>query len=160
MSNLKLPKMTIAGLKRFKYGATIAYKTTIEWNADKTKCGIYHHNSLIAVIDESGTRGHKRIISVSSAGYASKTTIHRLRVILHENTNGYYGARIKDYTAYITCSQSHYTGGFMHEFSGRRFYSVIVNDYPTGILGINGRDEMLEGVSNLITYESIYDGIH
>lgn len=147
MSNLKMPKMTIGNLRNITNGhdKTIAYKTDIVWNVDKTKCGIYHHNSLIAVIDESGYKGHERIVSVSTAGYASMTTIARIRKILHDNTHGYYGARIKDYTPYITCDQSHYTGGFMYDISGNRFFTVIVN---------NGNS------SNLITDETFYNGIH
>lgn len=147
MSNLKLPGMTIANLKRVrKTDGPIGYKTDIMWNADKTKVGIYHHNSLIAVIDESGTKGHRRIVSVSTAGWHSKTTIDRLNRILYQNTNGYYGARIKDYTAYLTCTQSHYTGGGMYDvLNGHKFVSIIVND---------------DMPSNVITDESLYNGVH
>lgn len=145
VSNLKLPTMTIANLKRIHpRDGRIGYKTDIVWNADKTKVGIYHHDNLIAVIDESGHLGHERIVSVSDAGWASKTTIDRLNRILGENTRGYYGARIHQFTDYITCTQSHYTGGFIYPLS-RRFYSIIVNgDNP----------------SNLITDESLYNGVH
>lgn len=145
MSNLKLPTMTIANLKRVKpRGGKIGYATDIMWNADKTKVGIYHHDNLIAVIDESGHLGHERIVSVSDAGWASKTTIDRLNRVLRENTRGYYGARIQQFTDYIECSQSHYTGGFIYPLSSR-FYSIIVND---------------DNPSNLITDESLYNGIH
>jgi hypothetical protein len=144
MTNLKLPTMTIENLKRVRpRDGKIGYATDIMWNADRTKVGIYHHQSLIAVIDESGHLGHQRIISFSNGGWDSKTTIHRLHLILRENTRGYYGARIQQFTGYVTCTQSHYTGGFMHELSSR-FYSIIVND---------------DNPSNLITDESLYNGV-
>lgn len=144
MSNLKLPTMTIENLKKVRpRDGRIGYKTNIMWNENRTKVGIYHHNSLIAVIDESGYAGHERIVSISNAGWASKTTVDRLNRILIENTSGYYGARIQQFESYVTCVQSHYTGGFMYPLS-RRFYSIIVN---------NGLP------SNLITDESLYSGV-
>lgn len=146
MSNLKLPTMTIAGLKKFKHGSTIAYATTIEWNSDKTKCGIYHHDNLIAVIDESGHNGHERIVSVSNAGYHTRTTSQRIGRILFDNTRGYYNTRIVKGVMCVTVSQSHYTGGGIYEcLWGHRFISVIVND---------------NNPSNIITDESLYEGIH
>jgi hypothetical protein len=143
--------MNIATLKRFKHGATIAYATTIEWNGDKTKCGIYHHNSLIAVIDESGATGHKRVVSVSNAGYHTRTTSQRVGAVLQANTLGYYNTRIIQGIMHLTCTQSHYTGGGVYDvFNGHRFISIIVND----------NKEFGELVGNVITDESLYNGIH
>lgn len=146
MSNLKLPTMTISKLKRFRpHDGQIGYKTDIMWNSDLTKVGIYHHDTLIAVIDESGHHGHERIVSFSTAGWASKTTIDRLNRILFSNTYGYCHARIQNYTPYVSFTQSHYTGGFMADISGYRFFSIIVNGASPGIL---------------ITDESLYNGVH
>lgn len=62
-----------------------AYATTIETMADTNGnlvFGIYHHNSLIAVIGESE-------VSVNNAGWTSKTTIDRIDRILWDNATGY-----------------------------------------------------------------------
>lgn len=145
MSNLKLPTMTIANLRQVKpRGGNIVYATDIMWNADKTKVGIYHHDSLIAVIDESGTAGYERIVSVSTAGWASKTTIDRLTRILRDNTAG-YGARIRNFTPELV-NYSFYNGVCI-DISGHRFYSVIhsVTTYTD---------------SGIITDESLYNGVN
>jgi hypothetical protein len=151
--------MTIDGLKRASMGGRdrkIAYATHIMWNADKTKVGIYHHDSLIAVIDESGTAGHKRVVSVSTAGYGSQTTIHRIREILRANTRGYYGARIKNFEPLLTCTQSHVSGGGEYDvFNGHNFVSIIVNDIPSTDLY-----EGYEYPSNVLTDGSLYNGVH
>lgn len=145
MSNLKLPTMTIANLKKVRStSGRIGYKTDIIWNADKTKIGIYHHDSLIAVIDESGTAGNERIVSVSTAGWASKTTIDRLQRVLRDNT-AWHGARIRNFTPELV-NYSYYNGACI-DISGRRFYSIIhsISAYTD---------------SAIITDESLYNGVH
>ena len=145
MSNLKLPTMTIENLKRVhSRDGKIGYKTDIMWNTDKTKVGIYHHDSLIAVIDESGTAGYERIVSVSNAGWDSKTTIDRLNRILRDNT-AWCGARIRNFNAELV-NYSYYNGTCL-AFNGHRFYSVIHS--PTSYTD-----------SGIITDESLYNGVH
>lgn len=146
MSNLKLPVMRVKSLSRIKpYGGRIGYKTDVMFNADKTRVGIYHHNSLIAVIDESGTAGHELIVSVSTAGWASRTTIDRINRVIRDNCNN-ANASIKNYTPYLSIYETNdRSKAHSVDISGRRFYSMIINDGY---------------VHSIITDESLYKGVH
>jgi hypothetical protein len=93
MSNLKLPKMDYATLKALlsvSAGRTIGYATTISWG-DSDVIEIHHHGNLIAEISPAG-------LFVTNAGWDSKTTIDRLRRIMHDNGLP-FSVRIRDYSS-------------------------------------------------------------
>lgn len=79
------------GIRKFAYATTI--ETMLDTNNDTPVFGIYHHNSLIAVVG-------KTEVSVSNAGWSSRTTIHRIHRILTDNSTG-LGACIKGGSAKI-----------------------------------------------------------
>lgn len=88
MSNLKFPNTSYSSLcENFpKPGSRrFAYATELDTMLDPSGTlvfGVYHHGSLIAVI-------RKNKVSVSNAGWSSRTTIDRIHRILTDNNTGF-----------------------------------------------------------------------
>lgn len=99
MTNLNFPDSSHGSLcKNFsKPGSRkFAYATTIETMTDTNDNPVFvirHHGSVIAVVG-------KNKVSVNNAGWASRTTIHRIHRILTDNGTG-RGACIKGGVAKI-----------------------------------------------------------
>lgn len=77
MSNLKLPKMSFYNLNRLlgnRWSETLAYATTAERDGDRTIL-VRHHGNAIATISDD-------VVTLSTAGWHSRTTANRLNAIL------------------------------------------------------------------------------
>lgn len=99
MTNLNFPDSSHESLcKNFPNPGIrkFAYATTIQTMLEDTESPLFvicHHGSTIAVVG-------KNKVSVSNAGWSSRTTIHRIHRILTDNATG-YGACIKGGSAKI-----------------------------------------------------------
>ncbi|ABF57541.1 gp91 [Corynebacterium phage P1201] len=115
MTNLKFPSSAYKPLWRnFPNPGSrkFAYATTMETMADTNGnlvFGIYHHNSLIAVIGENE-------VSVSAAGWASRTAADRIDRILWDNATGSRGVNRKGEAQFINFSSGELTDMPYNEF--------------------------------------------
>ena len=80
MTNLKLPSLSyenlISKVPESGRHKSLGYKT-VAWQEDGTVF-VQHHDTIIATLFE-------RFIRLSTGGWDSKTTAHRLNAILHDN---------------------------------------------------------------------------
>jgi hypothetical protein len=99
MSNLKLPVMSYGNLTRLvgnRYAKTIAHNTTA--TAYEGYVEIRYHGNLIAEVWQGG-------VYLSTAGWATQTTLARLRAVLRDNLpNLPISVRIKDFTPVVVKS--------------------------------------------------------
>lgn len=113
MSNLNLPKMTyatIAGMldRSGRESVKLAFKTTAERYPlpNNPSVVVSHHKSGIAIIG-------RHAITLTNAGWHSRTTADRLNAILRDNGLELYSIRIKEGRMQLLeyHTASHETGG-------------------------------------------------
>lgn len=92
MSNLKLPTMTHANLRKLlgkRPSIKLAYATEAHAEHGSDRISVTQHDNVIAVLTGD-------TLYVDNCGYDSATTANRLRKILHDNGLDYY-VRIRDF---------------------------------------------------------------